>query len=289
MAIWTPGANALMPVDLSNPVNRDHPLAPKVWYRVLPGLGGGRFWNDLLGLTNATFTTMGNANNGWRSTTRKGGDGDVLFDGTAGYADAGTPPTMNFYGECTLSGWGLFTATGANRGMCGQLDAAATASQGAFQRQNPDKMSVRYGSGGSFINLIGATALLANTWYHYLFTRAGSSGSWTIILYVNGVSDGSTTSAINPSSQEPFSIGKYGALAGQYWNGRVDDVMWHPFALNASQVQALYISGLTSHPNLLNRIQRRFYSVPGGVVAIWRRTLTSTPGKRPGPISPRGL
>src|SRR5438105_8727398 len=79
------------------PLKRQHWLAVglQAWHIALPWRMAGGTWYDLAKVSKGTLTTMGNANNGWRSTTRQGGFGAVLFDGSAGYVTVS--PIVDLY------------------------------------------------------------------------------------------------------------------------------------------------------------------------------------------------
>jgi hypothetical protein len=72
-------------LNTATPVVRQHPLLSVMhhWWRVTAGLEGGtRLW-DLLGGQHATFGAMTPPTGGWGPTSRRGGDGEIRFDGTS--------------------------------------------------------------------------------------------------------------------------------------------------------------------------------------------------------------
>lgn len=86
--------------------------------------------------------------------------------------------------------------------------------------------------------LVGATTVLANTWYHVVGTYDRASS--TAYLYVNGQVDASNTSvAVQPTgTARPLRIGARGDDSTFTWQGSLDEVAVYPVALSASRVQS---------------------------------------------------
>src|SRR5205085_8647389 len=94
----------------------------------------------------------------------------------------------------------------------------------------------QYTSGGaSVLDLDSTTVLATGTWYHVACTVSGS----TATVYINGVPEATATRSGTPgTSTDPLYIG-YGATAGTYFPGSVDDVRVYKRALGASDAAAL--------------------------------------------------
>ena len=90
----------------------------------------------------------------------------------------------------------------------------------------------------------GNTTLTANTWYHVVLVRSGSSGAWTAQLFVNGASDGTATTATNPNgTNQTTAIGQMGAQATAFFKGSIDDVRIYNRVLTVAEVKRLYNIG----------------------------------------------
>ena len=163
----------------------------------------------------------------------------LRFNGSTSLINVGTAPTLS---EQTVSAW-INTATVAAglRAIYSDFDSAGTVTQFTFYINNTAaKLTVDWGSA---VVVTSVASLNANTWYHVVGVRKGSSGSWTGLIYINGVLDTSATTATNPDAAQPASIGRPGAFNGQYFNGLIDDVRVYNYALSASEVNKLYQSG----------------------------------------------
>src|SRR5690349_1214055 len=102
-------------IDIQNPINQDHPLnhGRVAWWLTLPGLEGGKYLYDLCGRSPGTLTNMTTTSSGWRGTTRPGGYGHLLFDGSNDVVNMTVPSqtttgftaTAWFYTDPTLTGF----------------------------------------------------------------------------------------------------------------------------------------------------------------------------------------
>src|SRR4051794_33812532 len=102
-----------LPIDPARPVNPDHPLnrERRAWWIVVPGTDGGRQIFDLMGFNHGTLTNMTTAGSGWGGTARRGGYGNLLFDGSNDYVALGSRvgPT----GGLTVAAWVRPSSTGS--------------------------------------------------------------------------------------------------------------------------------------------------------------------------------
>lgn len=95
----------------------------------------------------------------------------------------------------------------------------------------------------------GATTVVANTIYHVVGVRSGSSGSWRSDIYVNGRVDGGATTATNPATQANAgtpTIGRPGdyTAAALGMVGQIADVRIYNRALSATEIRQLYTNGI---------------------------------------------
>lgn len=89
------------------------------------------------------------------------------------------------------------------------------------------------------VRALSTSNAVQNTWYH--LAGAYDAGAGQIHLYVNGVlqSTQSVTAAWNASGETVIGRAKFGGNA-DFWSGLIDEVRLYNYALNASQITALY-------------------------------------------------
>ena len=169
--------------------------------------------------------TVGNAQISTAQT--KFGSGSMYFDGTGDYLTLLTSPNLQFgTGDFTVELWTYFIARGAN-GSCfiGNYNNFTTGALALFAGHaggNTSKYQVSY-NGGSFPSIQSTTSIIYNTWAHLALVRSGT----TITLYINGVADGTITSAsaaLNGVGSVSY-IGTAGDATANYnVNGYIDDL-----------------------------------------------------------------
>jgi hypothetical protein len=92
--------------------------------------------------------------------------------------------------------------------------------------------------------LVGATTVVANRWYHVVGTYVRATN--TAVLYVNGQVDASNTNVTTPPSgtARPLRIGARGDDSSFAWRGYLEEIAVYPAALSAARVQAHYRAGV---------------------------------------------
>ena len=239
---------------LPEPVNLNHPLARGLvaWWLVVPGLDGGSNWYDLVGQNHGALTNMTTSGGGWRGTTRPGGLGHVLFDGSNDYV-AISPVS----GEHTFTAWAFpLVVTGTHTVFDLSLQPVLSGDWDALGIQS----SKIYTYAGSYFT--GNTTLSPNAWVHLAVTLSNGNG----VLYVNGVPDGTFTGA---SSWDSFSwhsaslgAARTTATPSQVWSGNLDDVRVYSRALSASEVGECYNNSRCGYPGLLNQTRATYQFWP---------------------------
>jgi hypothetical protein len=249
-----PGAFAqpmLMPVDVTNPINTSRPEARgllRLW-QVLPGRMGGTNWADLLAHAPATLISMaptGSVTSGWGTTTRRGGFGELRFDGTNDYVTLGTSPVYDFPNATfTVTGWCRATSAGTVVGK--RLASGGTG--GWFLRLNADgTLTARVLDGG---NVAAAertsltTTALTNRWFHFLavfVTDTVTAATNDVTIYIDGrLSQDARFSAANL----PYAVGPYALTVGAYVDpanfltGALDDLRIYRGSLGAVTAQKI--------------------------------------------------
>jgi hypothetical protein len=169
--------------------------------------------------------TVGNAQISTAQT--KFGAGSMSFDGSGDYLTLLTSPNLQFgTGDFTIELWTYFIARGSN-GSCfiGNYNSFTTGALALFAGHiagNTSKYQVSY-NGAGFPSIQSTTSIIYNTWAHLALVRSGT----TITLYINGVADGTITSASAALNGvgSVFYIGTAGDATANYnVNGYIDDL-----------------------------------------------------------------
>src|SRR5207249_9969734 len=85
-------------------------------------------------------------------------------------------------------------------------------------------------------------------WRHVAATLNGATHVLT--LYLNGVRVGqSTLTTTSAGNTQPLSIGRSGAVSGNYWKGLIDDVRIWNVARTPEQIALLYHIELNNPPS----------------------------------------
>ena len=174
----------------------------------------------------------GNGNNGTISGatwTTSGKYGNALtFNGTNGLVSINNATSLQLTTGMTLEAW-VFPTTVSNKWR----DVIYKGNDN-YYLEGTSNHSSRPAMGGTFgSDLVGTSALTANTWAHLAATYDGA----TMRLYVNGVQVASRaqTGAI-ATSTNPLQIGG-DSIYGQYFAGRIDEVRIYNRALSAAEIQ----------------------------------------------------
>ncbi len=256
-----------MRINTLNPLNRQWGPNNGLVMRLLtlPHNSGGRQWFDVAGANHGTLT------NGptWPSMRRDNSFGCVNFDGTNDYVNLGSPASLNLTGVMTFACWfkanGNYTTAQALIGCSnasgnqGNYIATFGYTDNKFEFWNEDNAGP----------LITATRSISDDlWHHYVVTRSGSSGSWNLSLYIDGVLDKAGTTANNPfGGTHPVSIGRFGGYGGYYLNGSGDDFSLWNRAISATEIQAIYNDSRTGYSKSLNWIKPRVATPPAAAAS----------------------
>ncbi len=130
------------------------------------------------------------------------------------------------------AGWKLL---GANNGYI-LIDEGGSGSPGKWRAAfRPDN------SGNAEASVVASASITQNAWNHLVMTWNKSGSVYTIALYVNGTSQGSTTwtGSVGSSGVGNFNFGKSGDYPDNYFQGNVDDVRVYSRALSASEIADL--------------------------------------------------
>lgn len=171
--------------------------------------------------------------------------GAAVLNGTNSTVTA-NGPVVNTAASYTLSAWVNMTSSANNPVFVGIRGDHAFAGALSF---SPGAATFKFQMDGSDIAGAPGTLVAAKappvygTWYHLVGEYDASSS--TMLLYVNGVLNGSATVTGAWAGTHNLTIGSTGASA--FLNGSMANVQVYQRALSASDVAALYAAGYTGN------------------------------------------
>lgn len=165
----------------------------------------------------------------------------LIFSGASGsYIDLGSTATAP--AEFTIETWVCYKTfpTGESAYIL-STEEDNGGSKGFSLRANRNKINLCIGNGG-WVNLVGATALSAGTWYHVATTCSTTE----IKVYVNGVLDATATLAtpMVPSSKN-LRVGDSPSWGGRLLNGYLSDLRFWNVVRSEAQIAADMNTSLT--------------------------------------------
>ena len=158
--------------------------------------------------------TVGNAQ--ISTSVKKYGTGSIAFDGTGDWLLV--PDNTNLQlgsGAFTIEGWVNLALLGSPRGLASK----GTSTTGWSLSVNSLNQVVFTDATTAITT---TTALMANTWYHVAVVRSGTGTNQTVI-YIDGVSSATGTSASNFNQTSVMYIGA-DRTGGSALNGYIDDL-----------------------------------------------------------------
>ena len=197
---------------------------------------------DVSGLGN-----NGSASGGLRVNTTDCKYGTCFtFDGKDDYVNVSSSPSVNIAGNMTVFGWfkansdyttqQVLVANSQGNGAASNYVLVFGYTDNKVELWNEDSLE-------GFVS--SARSISDDTWHHYAATRSGTTGSWNVTLYIDGLFDNSSISTRNPDGGTyQTSIGRFGAYPGYYLNGSIDEVMIFNRSLSSSEIYQLYATNL---------------------------------------------
>lgn len=208
------------------------------------GLGGGK-----------SATSSGRAaGGGGGGGSWNGNQYSVQLDGTDDIIDVGDISAINSATNLTISGW--FNASSfphaAYNSMWGGGGAGGSTHPTRFwlSCNNGSLFRIWYGTSTNFTF---AYSISTGTWYNVVLTIDGS----TVKLYVNGSQEGSTVTtapSVYATAGDEFEIGANPTYRPYYWDGYIDEFSVFNSTLSASDVTAIYNSGVPADLSSLSPV-----------------------------------
>lgn len=184
-------------------------------------------------------------------TTRIGAnlDGDItggavwsgntlIFDGTDDYVDLGSDnPNYNLNNALTIAAWINVDNFASRQSVISKLNSGGTSGyQMAIETNQKLRAWIGTATGS---NLYSTNTISSGTLVHVATTFDSSTNN--VSLWINGIYESSTTtSGTIVTNSETLQIGDWDNSAGAEFDGSISDVNIYNFALNSSQITALY-------------------------------------------------
>jgi hypothetical protein len=197
------------------------------------------FWE---GAGNQTYDLSGNKNHGILTYGPKWSKNAIIFDAVDDYVEVADANNLDIVAPITISAW-------INTSSNTATDQYQTILNKGNMGTNPrayslylvyDELYMYYYNLGwrSFATL--TANIVANTWYHVVYTRTATTG--TENFYLNGIlSRSGTPAATIIANTYPLRIGSVGEPdEGEIFNGLIDNVQIYNRALTVTQVKFLY-------------------------------------------------
>lgn len=163
----------------------------------------------------------------------------VNFDGSNEHQNYATAQRQQ--GEMSVCAWIRPTSVAVGEGTIVAETSSSTAFDYGFViNKTAGKYTFYQGNDGGPTN--ATTSLTVNVWQHVAAVRTGSSGSWTITYYYNGIADGTDAVTVDPNSGagHVLSVGRWGLLNARYIPADMADVRVYNRALSASEIEHQY-------------------------------------------------
>ncbi len=254
VALRNHNLNLAMPINTADPVNRHHPLnrGKVAWWLPVPGLDGGRYLYDLMGLNHGTLTNMGSGS-GWKSgTTCPGHFTELAADGADDYIPVGTLAGMGAT-NWTMSAWAKSSIAPARNDIVIAVGTDGNGYAITFGGSDADNSTIYILYGGVAWLNTGFT-FSANTWYHIMASRVGS----TLTVMVNGIQRYTSTATPNAPSGTSSLIWQNNSASGAnalrgLTGSLASAAVWNR-GLSAAEMSLYYKESCLGYPGMLNRL-----------------------------------
>jgi hypothetical protein len=169
----------------------------------------------------------------------------VDFDGTNDYISIPHSSSLTISGDMTISAWVYRDSTDAGYlPILTKRPSSATSTTYQFYLDRiTDGGRLRFYEGSAVNSPSGGTSIPTNQWVHVAISVDSGVTNGTK-WYVNGTAESSTnTFSITKSNTEEARIGRLGPTS-YYAKGKIDEVALFNSALSASDITAIYNSGV---------------------------------------------
>jgi len=172
----------------------------------------------------------------------------VAFDGSNDYINIPHDSSLTIAGDLSISAWVYrdSTDTGYLPILVKRSGSASATTYQFYVDFITGGGLLRFYNGSSALSPSGGTSIPTNQWAHVAITVESGVTNGTK-WYVNGTAESSTnTFTINKSNTAPATIGRLGSTSSYYAKGKIDEVGLFGSVLTASDITAIYNSGVPS-------------------------------------------
>ena len=168
----------------------------------------------------------------------------LLFDGIDDFVSCGSGASLQFTNIFSVSCW-VKTSTNALMGIIAQRQGN-TPTQEAFSLTSLGQIRMH-----NIVRLTANTSIIDGNWHHIAFTYNTSLASDNLKIYIDGSLDNSTNQTFTMANTGANSlyIGEF--RSGFFFDGNIDEVAVWNTELSASDMTAIYNSGV---PNDLSSL-----------------------------------
>lgn len=193
----------------------------------------------------------------------------IQFDGVNDFLSAPHSTNLNFERTNTFSQsyWVKFNTVGVSQFILSKRENTGNVRgwQTLYTTGTGVGMILSSTNVGNRINVTGPV-LLANVWYHIVWTYSGNSLASGIKLYINSVNTAlvvaENTLTTTIQTTVTTQMGSRDSGTTNFLNGKLDEVAIYGIELNQSQVNAIYNSGVPLDISQL--------STSGDIISWWR-------------------
>ncbi len=159
------------------------------------------------------------------------------FDGSTNYITISDHANWSmFTSDFTIAGWVKFDSVATNKVIIGQY---VDANNQWYLQWTTGNIIQLYGitSSTARFNFSCPLTAVANTWYHIVVQRSGSS----CVMYINSVAQTVTqTTEFSATATDIAAVLSIGKIGTEYQTGNIKDLQIFTKALNQDQIAAIY-------------------------------------------------
>jgi len=210
----------------------------------------------------------------WPGATVRGVSGrGIDYDGTNDYTDCGSRLNTACDGAVSVSMWLQMNKQNALQYLFANVGAAGQNANVGLIFTSANR--VGWTQQATSIDATGNT-ITDTAWHHVCATRSGSTGSWSIGIWVDGVVT-TTSTAVNPTAAAnngAITFARAGSFAAVYAQAAIGETALYQRALTQPEVLELFRRGNGAiGRELTGQTRRRVYEfVPAaGFRAYWAR------------------
>jgi hypothetical protein len=166
----------------------------------------------------------------------------VTIDAVNGYANAGTWNPSVYTGQISISLWAKWAGTGSWQGLVSKRTANDAASAMWVLEANPSGI-VSFRNGGSSSVIESASALPIGEWEYVAVTFDGTNAT----IYRKGIAVAVGAFSFTAGTNAAIALGAseldVNGVMNWIFNGNLDDIQIHNYALSATEIGDIYFAG----------------------------------------------